>query len=888
MGEEEKSINQTLSQIDPLDTADDPQDKELSTPEETYRTSGNPLISTALKELKDRINQGTDFPRKVLMGEIKGVAKQDMIAELGLEGFIAYLEEKVKRADDVIDFGFVRVQTDIYRYRQLMLGGTDAMRLATSPALASIARSETAMATREEIIKFVRKARTTDVPLVPQSMISDSGDPGSSIDAKPVVTGRDLSQVVSGIAAAADVHAPNPTTSAATLESSMAIESIANTSSTTINHTSATGLTFTESDPVAISTQTIGITSSPFILKQATASTLFKPTVSPTAALAGDIIRQQTAIVGRPLDFRTVTVAERIKQPPAPEAKDFTVSSKYEVLRALEELAKIIVLDDLTLPGFYDYQPVGDSLSLQTTPVELFDRTGKKTIVQMKIEVPRTIKFIVDNRLSAQVLSGLHDPDPTDGDEPAFFASAVRASDYTVAYLRTVESRIQAYRNIIADCRKVLSQLIVLAGNVASRLNVIEDHLAEMRHDLAVARALKADEDLRVDNINRRRVEIIREHVGFLAFCRERTTDLHDVSVKVRELDPAEVVSPVPACLAREVSPPPELHAMADLLRDAPVKWFTSVHPLLDKFDRLDYLHRAVVSAKARANTPSPVVELATRVSASSGFFGKAIEQAVRAQQVVVSQMRVRVAQLDLSAFTAQSWQVARDQAREVVSFGDLIDGGHGRGDISQQAAREFADITHVAACLYSALSVVLPVIRLNWAERISQFDTAVDLRNLSSLPRWGEIAFLDRREMQTYTDWLFSRVNRKQPEAVSLINDMVRVCILLASHAPVNQITSAHVSQKTEVTKGGQVTLTVEPSSVKIGMEVLMYRAGQIAARGIVEDLTGGRTAARVTQVYGASKTTSLEENDHVQIAEANAFNRNPLTLVKGMVKAK
>ncbi|MDT4956099.1 MAG: hypothetical protein QOJ02_4237 [Acidobacteriota bacterium] len=857
MGEDEKSINQNLP-ADPKDT-DDPSDIELNKVEETYETTPPLLVPKVFKDLKDRLNLGPDFPRKVLIGEIKGVPQPDMLAALGLKGFIDYLDQKVKQADDIIDFGFVRVQTDIYRYRQLMLGVTNAVRLATSPALASIAKGETAVATKEEIINFIQSARTSSANM---SLELDAA-PLSSGELPPAIAhSSPQAKAKPTVTAEADVHTPAAEI-AATFAGSFAFPQIS-------------------------ATVMAGIQST-VITKQATAATLFRPTVSLAATFARDSITQQTAIVGRPLDFRTVTVAERIKQAPAPEAKDFTVSSKYEVLRALEELAKIIFIDDLVLPGFYDYQPAGGgNLNLQTRPVDLFDRVGKKTTVQMNVEISRTFKFVVENRLSAQVLSGLHDLDPANGDESAFFAAAVRASDHTVAYLRIVEGRIQAYRNIIADCRKVLSELLKLASQVGSRLNAIEDHLAEMRHDLAVARALKADEDLRVNNINQRRVEIIKEHVAFFAFYRERTTDLHEVDVKVRELDPAEVVSPVPACLAREVSPPPELHAVADLLRDAPVKWFTYVHPLLDKFDRLEFLHRAVLSAKVRANTPPPVVEFAPRISASFGFFGLAIGKVIRAQQVVVSQLRTQVAQLDLSAFTAQSWQVARDQAREVVSFGDLIDGNHGRGDVSQQAAREFADITHVAACLYSALSVVLPVIRLNWAERISEFDAAADLRNLGSLPRWGEIAYLDRREMQTYTDWLFSRVDRKQPEAISLINDLVRVCILLASHAPVNQIVSAKVSQKTEVSEGKQVTLSVDPARVKIGMHVLMYRAGQVAARGIVEDLTSGQTAARITQVYSASKTTSLEVTDQVQIAEAGAFNRNPLAFFKATVKVK
>ena len=875
---EETEIMRSFDAIDQLDTHDDPSDKELSEPEEAFETSGDPPGSTQLDKLRERLKRGDIFPKQILEETRLPEPPSDIIDKLGLKGFIDYLEQKVNQADDIIDFGFVRVQTDIYRYRQLMLGSTEAARLATSPALAAIAKGETALATKEQIIDFIKKTRTTSVTAQTTSKPETSGSEEPPAVPRMMAHASSLARTGSHMAVAADVHTP-------TREASSAKSTVADLSSSAL-------ATLISPPPPATTFDVIGppppvktVTSdSAFITRGQAAATLFSSSV--LAAVTPSDITQQTAIVGRPLDFRTVTVAERIKQAPAPEAKDFTVSSKYEVLKALEELAKIIILDDLVLPGFYDYTTRADgSLKLETQDVPTFEQgTGKQISVKMPKEV--TAKFqdlrTPSNNLINQVLGGLHDLDPVNGDEPAFFAAAVRASDHTVAILRIVEGRIQAYRNILDDCRKVLGNLIQLEAAVTRRMNVIEGHLAEMRHDLAVGRALKADEDLRVENINRRRAQILNEHVAFLAFRRERTTDLHDTDVKVREVDPAIVESPVPACLARDVSPPPELRAMTDLLRDAPVKWFTNVHPLLDRFDRLESLQRIVSHAKVRANLPPWGVVTSTSVSSSPGFFGSAIGQVIQAQQGVVLQSRLQVARLDLSTFTSQSWQLARDQAREVVSLGDLIDGNHGRSDVSQQAAREAANISHVASCLYAAFSVVLPIIRLNWAERISQFDAAVNLHNLGSLPRWGEVAYLDRREMQTYTDWLFSRIDRQQPEAISLINELVRVCILLASHAPVNQIIAAHIPQKTEVSEGGLVRLTIDPNRVRVGMHVLMYRAGQIAARGIVEDLTSGQAAARVIQVHSTSKTTSLDVDDQVQIAEAGAFDRNPLALVK------
>src|SRR2546423_3758442 len=319
---------------------------------------------------------------------------------------------------------------------------------------------------------------------------------------------------------------------------------------------------------------------------------------------------------------------------------------------------------------------------------------------------------------------------------------------------------------------------------------------------------------------------------------------------------------------------------MIEVVRHAPVKWFVNVHPLLNKFDRMEYLQATALSAKVRASIQFPVMQQIAQATSFFGNLGQAIGQVVSAQKQVVSKYRVQTAQFDLSEFTSQSWTLVRDRVREVVSLGDLIDPNHGRSDVSREAAGELENITHVATCLYSSLGVVLPVIRLEWAERISQYDAPIDLHNLSSLPRWGEISYLDRREMQTFVDWLFSRIDRSQPEALSMINDLVRICILLASHAPINEIIAGKLAQPVKVKEGERFHLTVDLAKVRVGMHVLMYNANEVVARGVIEDLSSGRVATKVTQVNSLEKSVSLTTNSQFQIAEAGAFDRNPLMI--------
>jgi hypothetical protein len=787
---------------------------------------GSPAFQVAVRELHTR-SQDDELTQ---------------LDERGLEGFIAFIEEKVQRANDKIDFGFLRAQTDIYRVRQFMLGNVAAARLATSPALAAIAKGETALATKEDLTEFLRTIKGP----IPSAPVPGAASPRAA-EAAPVFTRASFARTT---AAGSTAFAGGSISriSAGGDAGTIARQPVGGSSvGATVGSSAGTGILTSGAvveavfQPATPASVLVAGASVPSVNLFAT----------PVAPRADDIIGR-AAIVGKALDFRTVTVAERIEEPPAPEAKNFGVSNKFEVFQSLLETG--LWMDDLELPGFIQFKADG-------TP-DFADTKGR-----VFKETRRSIFQLRTTAVLSEVLADRHDPDPGDGDEAVFFGRAVRSVDHTVAALRLVEGRIQAYRAALEMCRKTLAALKDLLTKADARLTIIADELAEARHDVSVARALLAEETARVNGINQRRDQIIAEHVPFVAYGRPRLSD-NLLPAPVRPLNPGLIESPIPACLVEAVPAPPELRALVDLFREAPLKWFTQLPALLDRLDRPDLLHGVFLTARQRAATKQLAVAPVQPVTGVSTRAVQTLQKVFFAQQQVVAQHRAMTAQFDLSALASQSWKVSREQADTIVSLGDLIDGGHGRVELARQAARELENIYRIAACLYAGFGQVLPSLRLDWTERLSQFDEPVNLRNLSSLPRWNEIEYLDRLDLQTLVDWLYQRVDVRQSEAVALVSDLVRSCLLLASHAPINQIISGHVPKATTVTPGGRVELTaVDFTRIRVGMNVLMYAGARVVAQAVVEDLSAGQVAARV--VHAEGKSVALEQNARVQFAE-------------------
>jgi len=226
---------------------------------------------------------------------------------------------------------------------------------------------------------------------------------------------------------------------------------------------------------------------------------------------------------------------------------------------------------------------------------------------------------------------------------------------------------------------------------------------------------------------------------------------------------------------------------------------------------------------------------------------------------------RAEVTRIDLAAVAGLGWKGARAEAEKMVSLGDLIDGEHGSGAVANRAATLFDELSRIAACLHEAFCTVLPSIRLDWAERLSQFDATPRLRNLAGLARWGEIDYAERRRLQAYVDWLFGQLRPGDTEAEDLINDVVHMTLLLASHAPVNRILSGRLPEPVTVRPGIRLPIRVTDAlQLRVGMQALIYQGARVVARANVEDLAGATAAATVVQVEGLSVNLAADTRVH------------------------
>jgi hypothetical protein len=157
----------------------------------------------------------------------------------------------------------------------------------------------------------------------------------------------------------------------------------------------------------------------------------------------------------------------------------------------------------------------------------------------------------------------------------------------------------------------------------------------------------------------------------------------------------------------------------------------------------------------------------------------------------------------------------------------------------------------------------------LAWIERFSQFDRPAFLRDLTVLPQYARLERQTRRRLQEFVDWLFGRVDSSQRDGANLVNDLIRLCLLLASHAPVNRIIAGHVPAPTPVRPGIQIPIKpLNPELVRVGMEFQVWQASRVVASGLVEDLVADKVTARVSHVDKA--TTTIDPTMRVQFMPA------------------
>jgi hypothetical protein len=534
-----------------------------------------------------------------------------------------------------------------------------------------------------------------------------------------------------------------------------------------------------------------------------------------------------------------------------------TIDAYNEAHEHLRDALSIVARLDL---GYDDSLSVPDTtvggkaltfgrLAALLTPVAAGSREEDRILDTIEISESRIVRSIT----APEAVS----------DKPAqILAKGIRRTDLTVLMLRQVETYIARRRLLLAQGRQLLQAVAQQEAAAEANATVLEGKLAEARHDMAVARTLWQEELQRVDTINNRRDDLLATQVTQLAYVRPRCIDLVRRDLPSVECDRSDELAPVPAALLADRQPPPELEYYLQLFRHAPVRWLRALAPRLPEINTRERLTNLLTASQSNASrmlaAPAPVFAPGTGASLSTYQAGFAIVERLGRNRVALPLMKL-----------GSAWEECRRVATEHATLGDLIDGTHGIAPLARAAAQEIEAIAKVATALHAEFASVLPGIRMLWVERCSQFDRPAPLRDITTLPRSESLTRAARLRLQAYIDWLFGRINTSDAAATSLVNDLIRICLLLASHAPVNQLILGHVPRPIPIRTGILIPLRpIDPRLVHVGMEFQVWRGTQVVARGLVEDLRDGEVSARVQEHDAA--TPSLDVNMKVQFQPA------------------
>lgn len=692
----------------------------------------------ALDELKQR-----------LPGGLFDGALWQRLDEQGLERFITFLEQAIAQGDDTVDFGFLRMRTEMYRIRQIILGSEEATKLATSPVLAEIAKGESAMATRQELADFYQRLKQK---------------PRSDEDAG---------------------QASSTSTDSVSIAPELVWSAVFPTSQALFRDGVGRRRDDKEDDETRKSKGFAGLYRAGY---------RFDP----------ERVIGQNPLVGKSAVLRNVTVAERLKESAAQLAYQAALALRVELLERLRQWP-------LSLSGLMALEGVSDD-----RPDILFESLG-------------------DDHLS-QVIQGDYDPVADASDESALFDAAVQALERVAALLRRFEGRLGAYRVAVRSCEQVAQRLREQLTEAARRLETIEQGLAEARHDLSAARVLRGQEQARVDAINARRAEVLANEVPFLLFRRPRGMSQRP-GARWRPLaaePPSRQVSP---CEVRAEELPEALIEALELLRRMPLAWLRDGPALLERLRRPAPLRRLLRKARMQQEA-SPVPE--QRVAVSAGIQTLLSRQWQRAGQWRQAGLLAEPALID-----RLGWRALLRQAPASVTLGDLM--GEEQSDAGQRARGRYHSLAAALGCLHGAFSALPPVIRLAWAERLSQFDEAVDLRRLTALPRFADLDSVTRHDLQLRVDQVFAAIRPDEAPARELMSELVRVTLLLASAAPVDRILAGRLDAPARLEQGSELRVVADPAQVRAGMEVSLGQ-GQALAR--VVDIDAQEVVVRVTAV--------------------------------------
>jgi hypothetical protein len=738
--------------------------------------------------------------------ETSDFVKNDLaiIGQGGIDGFAAKTTGALKAANDLIDLGFVRARADTYRIRQYMLGNDAASRLVTSPAIADLAaRDESARATGANIKEFVAGLSTAKLP-----------DPALRADAA-IERAATTSGVVSNNLLAGLTDGPSLRFGSRIADAA----AVAINPSLFTNVVGGAGLDLGQ----------------PVVRRNASAFT-DSTSLSGLAAFAGASIALPSDVGSQqPLSGfteRSLSVAERLSEPPSVLAHRYALASKKAVIEGLLAMLG----DGQPLKGFFG--------GIKLAGIKKIIDNANADVVEDEKEddIPGTLADLKAKPDKFRELDGA--PKENQRHESGYFNAAVRAIDNTISMLRQAEGRVGVYANALEDAKSVKASLQQWIAKADARLRAIEVELAEARHDVAVASALLQEEESRVTALNARRAAILRDHVKVIIFRRPRQTSRVTV-VPAASASSTLAEQPVAACLREHPGAPDELRQMAEAFRNAPAAWFPNLDKAIALFDRQAHVKSVFEHVKIRASQAEPFI-------APASFAGPklllAAQKALYSGQSVFASKRPLGLALNARMIHDEGITASLGHLKSAALLGDLIDGGHGRADASQIAADELKRITQTAACLHASFAETPPAVRLAWAETLSEFDAAAPLASLSALAGWQGLSLELRREQQGLADALYARIDGTNVEAKSAMDQLVRVALLMAAHAPVSKLVAARIARPAPARPGTILELSLDLAQVRIGMSVSVLSAlGGALASATIEDVAGGLAKARI-----------------------------------------
>ena len=219
----------------------------------------------------------------------------------------------------------------------------------------------------------------------------------------------------------------------------------------------------------------------------------------------------------------------------------------------------------------------------------------------------------------------------------------------------------------------------------------------------------------------------------------------------------------------------------------------------------------------------------------------------MQAQQKALIERRLATASVAIAA-QVKSLSEIHGHLHDIATLSDLSAGKHRYPKLTQMVSAEISGFAEIAACLHAGFADVQPVVRLAWAEILSEFDRPADLQNLAGLPRWGDLTRQERKNLQNLVDYLFSRIDRGNAKARDYVSELVRVAMLLAAHSPVSRLITAKLVQETPARIGSRLVLAVDTREARQGMIALIRDTqNRLISKAVIDDIGEGKVGARI-----------------------------------------